>query len=103
MNASALNRQFIFQVTHCTEPCELTVGARKPEYVTFHLFNSAQYDIILGYPWLTSPKVVFQWSPEADKAFQRLRTAFTTALVLTVPDPQRQFMVELDASNGIMM
>ncbi|KAI3375818.1 hypothetical protein L3Q82_004097 [Scortum barcoo] len=33
---------------------------------------------------LTSPKVQFQWGPKAEEAFQRL---FTTALVLTMPDP----------------
>lgn len=38
---------------------------------------------------LTSVKSVFQWSPEVDAAFRRLRTAFTSAPVLTVPDPQR--------------
>lgn len=29
--ASALNGRFIFQLTHCTEPCELTVEAKAPE------------------------------------------------------------------------
>jgi len=42
---------------------------------------------------------VFKWNTEAEKAFQRLKTLFTTAPILTVPDPQRQFIVEMDASN----
>lgn len=48
---------------------------------------------------LTSSKVPFQWTPQAEKAFQCLKERFTTAPVLTVPDPQRQFVVEVDASN----
>lgn len=48
---------------------------------------------------LTSPKVPFKWTPQADIAFQRLRERFTSAPILTISDPQRQFMVEVDASN----
>ena len=39
---------------------------------------------------LTSPKVPFKWTPQADVAFQHLRERFTTAPTLTIPDPQRQ-------------
>lgn len=48
---------------------------------------------------LTSPKVPFKWTPQADLAFKLLRDRFTSAPILTIPDPQRQFMVEVDASN----
>ena len=48
---------------------------------------------------LTSPQVQFHWSPEADDAFNQLKRRFTTAPILTMPDPQRQFVVEVDASN----
>ena len=48
---------------------------------------------------LTSSKVRFRWSPEAEAAFQVLKRRFTTAPILTMPDPQRQFVVEVDASN----
>ena len=48
---------------------------------------------------LTSTQVSFQWNPEAEKAFQELKRRFTTAPILTLPDPQRQFVVEVDASN----
>ena len=41
----------------------------------------------------------FLWSPEAEAAFQELKRRFTTAPILTMPDPQRQFVVEVDASN----
>ncbi|KAI3373891.1 hypothetical protein L3Q82_022460, partial [Scortum barcoo] len=40
---------------------------------------------------LTSPKLLFQWGPRAEEAFHQLKRLFTTAPVLTMPDPQRQF------------
>ena len=48
---------------------------------------------------LTSPHTPFLWSPQAEDAFQQLKTRFSTAPILTVPDPSRQFIVEVDASN----
>ena len=48
---------------------------------------------------LTSSKVPYVWSPEAEKAFQYLKKRFTSAPVLTHPDPTRQFIVEVDASD----
>jgi len=35
----------------------------------------------------------------AEKSFQDLKSCFTSAPILTLPDPQRQFVVEVDASN----
>ncbi|KAI3375521.1 hypothetical protein L3Q82_003850 [Scortum barcoo] len=40
-----------------------------------------------------------KWGPEAEGAFQRLKRRFTTAPVLTMPDPKLQFIVEVDAFN----
>lgn len=48
---------------------------------------------------LTSPSVQYKWTSEADDAFTRLKTLFTTAPVLRNPDPTRQFIVEVDASE----
>ena len=48
---------------------------------------------------LTSTKVPFHWTPAADKAFQTLKARFTSAPILQVPDPDRQFVVEVDASD----
>ena len=48
---------------------------------------------------LTPPQVRFNWSPEAEEAFQTLKRRFTSAPILILPDPQRQFVVEVDASN----
>ncbi|KAI2653818.1 Transposon Tf2-6 polyprotein [Labeo rohita] len=39
------------------------------------------------------------WTPEAEKAFQQLKERFTSAPILHHPDPERGFVVEIDASN----
>ncbi|KAI2645880.1 Transposon Tf2-11 polyprotein [Labeo rohita] len=39
------------------------------------------------------------WSPAAVQAFKLLKERFTTAPILHHPDPEREFIVEIDASN----
>ncbi|KAI3357961.1 hypothetical protein L3Q82_002953 [Scortum barcoo] len=39
------------------------------------------------------------WNDKAEEAFNKLKQKFTTAPILTVPDPALQFVVEVDASN----
>lgn len=41
----------------------------------------------------------FLWSPEAEEAFKELKRRFTSAPVLTLPDAERPFVVEVDASD----
>ncbi|KAL2095692.1 hypothetical protein ACEWY4_007840 [Coilia grayii] len=48
---------------------------------------------------LTSTKQSFSWTTAADEAFRNLKTRFTSAPILQVPDPERQFVVEVDASD----
>lgn len=48
---------------------------------------------------LTSQKIQFHWTSHAEGAFQLLKERFTTALVLTLPNPKLQFVVEVDASD----
>lgn len=48
---------------------------------------------------LTSTKTTFCWTPEADTAFCKLKTLFANAPVLIQPDPTKQFIVEVDASD----
>ena len=48
---------------------------------------------------LTSIKHPFAWSPEANKAFNALKARFTSAPILQMPDAERQFIVEVDASD----
>ncbi len=39
------------------------------------------------------------WSPESRQAFNELKTLFTSAPILRHPDTEREFIVEVDASN----
>ena len=48
---------------------------------------------------LTSPSVPFEWNTKAEEAFSKLKTLFISAPVLTMPDPSRQFVLEVDASD----
>ncbi|XP_064197194.1 uncharacterized protein LOC135257909 [Anguilla rostrata] len=48
---------------------------------------------------LTSSSVAFAWTPEADTAFTDLKRRFSSAPILIHPDPVRQFVVEVDASE----
>lgn len=52
---------------------------------------------------LTFPQVGFNWSQEADKAFQKLKHHFNSEPNLILLDPQCQFVVEMYASiEGIV-
>jgi len=44
------------------------------------------------------PKTM-KWTPEAEEVFTFLKSAFTTAPLLHHPDPERPFVVEVDAST----
>jgi len=48
---------------------------------------------------LISPGTRFLWNPQAEEAFRNLKKRFTSAPILTLPDPELQFIVEVDASN----
>ena len=48
---------------------------------------------------LTSIKIPFHWSTEAEAAFQTLKYRFSSAPILIMPDPEKQFVVEVDASD----
>ena len=48
---------------------------------------------------LTSTKVPFNWTTDAEQAFNDLKSCFTSAPVLIHPDPALQFVVEVDASD----
>jgi hypothetical protein len=42
----------------------------------------------------------FRWSPETDAAFRALQQALTTTPILCLPDFDREFIVECDASGS---
>ncbi len=48
---------------------------------------------------LTSTKTPFRWSSAAGAAFAKLRSYFVSAPIFVAPDPSRQFVVEVDASE----
>lgn len=48
---------------------------------------------------LTSTLKWFEWSKEAEAAFSKLKTVFTSALILCHQDPSCQFIVEVDSSD----
>ncbi|KAG1953738.1 retrotransposable element [Pimephales promelas] len=48
---------------------------------------------------LTSPRTTFRWSDAAEAAFAKLKGRFVSAPILITPDPSRQFVVEVDASE----
>ena len=49
---------------------------------------------------LTSTKLLLLWSPKAEVAFTTLKNRFTSVSILIQPDPERQFVVEVDASDS---
>jgi len=57
--------------------------------------------IIAPLTQLTSPKVSFICSEDAEKAFQELKNMFASAPVLHQPNPSRQFVVKVDAYRHI--
>ena len=56
---------------------------------------------------LTRQDVSFQWSDECEESFQKLKTLFTSAPVLTLPEEGVDFIVYCDASGvgygGVLM
>lgn len=48
---------------------------------------------------LTRKERNFQWTPQADKAFQQLKELFTTAPILMQFDPDRETVLEADSSG----
>ncbi|XDV37137.1 hypothetical protein PO909_006790 [Leuciscus waleckii] len=48
---------------------------------------------------LTSPRTAFRWSDTAEAVFAKLKGRFVSAPILIAPDPSRQFVVEVDASE----
>ncbi|KAI3373264.1 hypothetical protein L3Q82_006566 [Scortum barcoo] len=66
---------------------------RIPNHISM---DPAKVNAVTNWPPLTSKK---KWNDKAEEAFNKLKQKFTTAPILTVPDPALQFVVEVDASN----
>jgi len=56
---------------------------------------------IICRPWTTLLKkgTLFQWTPTTNEALLLLKKALTEAHVLGIPDFQKQFVLEIDASD----
>jgi hypothetical protein len=48
---------------------------------------------------LTEEKQSFQWTPDAEGAFQALKRAVCTAPIIAYPQPGERFIVDTNASN----
>jgi len=48
---------------------------------------------------LTRKEEKWRWGDEQQKAFEQLKTVFTNRPLLVVPDLDKEFRVEVDASN----
>ena len=53
IHATALDGRLLCRVTHRSAPLPMTMSGNHNETLTFHLINSPQQPVILGYPWLT--------------------------------------------------
>ncbi len=71
-------------------------------------FSNFYHRFIQNYSTLTNPLTnlltgdkpkSLSWSIAANEAFEKLRTSFTQAPILVHPDPERPFIVEVDAST----
>lgn len=73
------------------------------EFANFnHQFICKYSSLAAALKALTSTKVQFQGTSAAKKAFQILKSSFTSAPVLQEPDPKHQFMVEVDVLDVIV-
>uniref|UniRef100_A0A8C1XQM0 Gypsy retrotransposon integrase-like protein 1 n=1 Tax=Cyprinus carpio TaxID=7962 RepID=A0A8C1XQM0_CYPCA len=78
---------------------------RRKELQRFLGFSNFYRRFIQNYSSITSPSLLrnklksLSWTPSATEAFATLKEAFTTAPLLVHPDPDRPFIVEVDAST----
>ncbi len=76
-------------------PCRGFWGSPISTGVSFAIFSQLAAPLTA----LTSTKTAFRWSEAAEAAFTNLKSRFVSAPILIAPDPTRQFVVEVDASE----
>ncbi len=77
------------------------------EVQRFLRFANFYRKLILNFSSVVAPlsaltrgkKASFSWCPEAESAFRELKHRFNSAPILTVPNPDKLFVVEVDASD----
>ena len=67
----------------------------------YHRFIKRYSQVIAPMVNLTKKNQPFIWDSYCDRAFEFLKTAFTTASVLAHFDPDREILVETDASDYV--
>lgn len=62
VKANALDGRLLFTVTHCTElAVKMCINDNHVEEIIFHVMESVQHPLILGFPWLVKHNPVINW------------------------------------------
>ena len=81
-------------------PADRTQLRQFPGFANFYRrFIRGFSQVVAPLTALTSTLHPFSWTPEVESAFSALKSLFTSAPVLILPLPSRQFIVEADASD----
>lgn len=85
------------------DPAKVKAVEDWPNFANFYRRFVRNYSHIAApLTQLTSIKKLFEWTPATQAAFENLKTMFANAPVLIHPDPDLQFVVEVDASDSGM-
>ena len=68
-------------------------------FANFYYFISDYSNIMIPLTWLTCKGIPWNFTDAAQKSFQALKSAFTSAPVLTHWVPNKPIIVETDASD----
>ncbi|KAK1784118.1 hypothetical protein P4O66_004141 [Electrophorus voltai] len=77
--------------------CRATDPIREPPILRFIRSFSLLAGPLTDQLW--GPVRKIKWTQEVDKAFEELKIAFATAPIFQQPDPERPFVLEVDASD----
>ena len=69
----------------------------------YRRFILGYFNVVVPLVGLTKKGVFFEWGEECEAAFQELKRRFTSAPVLRHFDPAKEIIVEMDASNYILV
>ncbi|XP_075871528.1 uncharacterized protein LOC142881256 [Nelusetta ayraudi] len=76
IRVQSLDGQLLTQITHVSQPVQVSFPNNHTELISFHIFRSPQYPLVLGLPWLQlhNPRidwtqgVVEGWGPKCKDA-----------------------------------
>ncbi|KAK3559268.1 hypothetical protein QTP86_009932 [Hemibagrus guttatus] len=84
------------KITHLTSPLDLSTYQHQ-ERMCFHLIQSPEFPVILGYPWLLQHNPHFDWSTGTVLSWGS--TCQTTCMGQSSPDPVLESQESLDLSQ----